>query len=460
VQEYLNRTEHLWGIVTNGLTLRLLRDSTFVRRQAYVEFDLTAILEESRFQDFAALYRLLHRTRLPRGMASADDCLLGQYYAHSVEQGGRVREHLRDGVEECIKGLANGFLRHPANDELRHRVSPACTGNERISVEDLYRQLLRLVYRFLFLLVSEDRGLLSPDLIYREHYSIARLRRLLENRAAYTEHDDLWQSLRVLWKVLSNDTFAALLELAPLNGELFTPLYLDACTMTNRDLLDAFWHRAWYQENPASPPRRVNYAALDVEELGSVYESLLEFHPAVDHDTTGRPEFTLMFGSERKTTGSYYTPSALVNELIQSALEPVIMTVWHLARTSRKRPCCPFVSAILPVARATFSLRRPVGSARSWRAYAPVKTSPRPSACARPRVMRSPVASTAWTRTRSLWICAAWPCGSKATSLTSRSPTSITASAAATRSWAFSIWRDSRTVFQTRRSSPSQAMTG
>jgi hypothetical protein len=58
VQEYLNRTEHLWGIVTNGPTLRLLRDSTFVRRQAYVEFDLTAIFEESRFQDFAALYRL------------------------------------------------------------------------------------------------------------------------------------------------------------------------------------------------------------------------------------------------------------------------------------------------------------------------------------------------------------------------------------------------------------------
>lgn len=40
VQEYLNRTEHLWGLVTNGITLRLLRNSTFVRRQAYVEFDL------------------------------------------------------------------------------------------------------------------------------------------------------------------------------------------------------------------------------------------------------------------------------------------------------------------------------------------------------------------------------------------------------------------------------------
>ena len=324
VQEYLNRTEHLWGIVTNGLTLRLLRDSTFVRRQAYVEFDLTAILEESRFQDFAALYRLLHRTRLPRGMADAGDCLLETYYAHSVEQGGRVREHLRDGVEECIKSLAYGFLRHPANDKLRHRVSPACIGNERISAEDLYRQLLRLVYRFLFLLVSEDRGLLSPDPIYREHYGIARLRRLLENHAASTEHDDLWQSLRVLWKVLSDEKLAAFLNLAPLNGELFTPQDLDAFTITNRDLLDAFWHLAWYQENSASPPRRVNYAALDVEELGSVYESLLEFHPAVDPDAAGRPVFSLIPGSERKTTGSYYTPPQLVSELIHSALEPVI----------------------------------------------------------------------------------------------------------------------------------------
>lgn len=324
VQEYLNRTEHLWGIVTNGLTLRLLRDSTFVRRQAYVEFDLTAIFEESRFQDFAALYRLLHRTRLPRGLVDAGGCLLEQYYAHSVEQGGRIREHLRDGVEECIKSLVSGFLRHRANDELRRCVSSACPDNERISAEDLYRQLLRLVYRLLFLLVSEDRGLLSPNPIYREHYGIARLRRLLENRAASTEHDDLWQSLRVLWKVLSDEQLAAFLKLAPLNGELFTPQDLDAFTITNHDLLDAFWHLAWYQEHSKSPPRRVNYAALDVEELGSVYESLLEFHPAIDVDAAGRPEFKLIFGSERKTTGSYYTPPELVNELMKSALDPVI----------------------------------------------------------------------------------------------------------------------------------------
>ncbi len=119
VQEYLNRTDHLWALVTNGLVMRLLRDCTFVRRQAYVEFDLRQILEEQRFGDFAVLYRLLHRTRLPRTAADAPNCLLEQYHRQAVEQGGRVRERLRDGVEACIKHLANGFLAHPANAGLR-----------------------------------------------------------------------------------------------------------------------------------------------------------------------------------------------------------------------------------------------------------------------------------------------------------------------------------------------------
>ena len=323
VQEYLNRTEHVWGLVTNGLTLRLLRDSTFIRRQAYVEFDLKALLEEQRFQDFMALYRLLHRTRLPRGQDDAGACLLEKYWAHSEEQGGRVREHLREGVEECIKLLANGFLRHPANDALRERVSRSCTGNERIPPDDLYRQILRLVYRFLFLLVSEDRGLLSRNPLYREHYGVGRLRRALDQRGSFSDHDDLWQSLRVLWMVLAEERFARFLDVAPLNGELFSPQDLDEFTLSNQDLLEAFWHLSWYRER-RSGPRRINYAALDVEELGSVYESLLEFHPAVDEESAGQPVFELLAGSERKTTGSYYTPPQLVAELIKSALEPVL----------------------------------------------------------------------------------------------------------------------------------------
>ncbi|HEX3249181.1 MAG TPA: hypothetical protein VHS05_07120, partial [Pyrinomonadaceae bacterium] len=161
VQEYLNRTESVWGLVTNGFTLRLLRDSTFIRRQAYVEFDLQGMIEEKRFEDFSALYRLIHRTRLPKGHNDGDECLLEKYYSHSIEQGGRVRDHLRDGVEISLTKLANGFLNHPANEPLRYRISPETSGNERITAEHFYQQLLRLVYRFLFLLVAEDRGLLG-----------------------------------------------------------------------------------------------------------------------------------------------------------------------------------------------------------------------------------------------------------------------------------------------------------
>ena len=331
VQEYLNRTEHVWGIVTNGLTLRLLRDSSLVRRQAYIEFDLQAIFEEQRFHDFAALYRLLHRSRLPRGMADANECLLEKYYAQTIEQGGRVREHLRDGVEECLKLLGNGFLAHKDNEELRQKLK-----SQQLTPAQFYRQLFRIVYRFLFLLVSEDRGLISPNPIYRDHYGIARLRRMLDVQAAWTDHADLWLSLRTLWKLFGDDKLAKILDLAPLNGELFAPQTLDACILSNRDLLHAFWHLAYYQERQGAPARRVNYSALDVEELGSVYESLLEFHPDVATDAAGLLHFDLIFGSERKTTGSFYTPPELVNELIESALLPVVQDRLRQAENQSK----------------------------------------------------------------------------------------------------------------------------
>jgi len=319
VQEYLNRTEHVWGIVTNGLTLRLIRDSTLVRRQAYIEFDLQAIFEEQRFHDFAALYRLIHRSRLPRGMADANECLLERYHAQTIEQGGRVREHLRDGVEECLKLLGNGFLTHKDNEELRQKLN-----SKQLTPAQFYRQLFRIIYRFLFLLVSEDRGLISPNTVYRDHYGIGRLRRMLDVQAAWTDHADLWLSLRTIFRLFQDDKLSAILDLAPLNGELFATQTLDGCALSNRDLLGAFWYLAYYKERQGAPARRVNYSALDVEELGSVYESLLEFHPDVATDAAAQLHFDLIFGSERKTTGSFYTPPELVNELIESALMPVV----------------------------------------------------------------------------------------------------------------------------------------
>ena len=338
VQEFLNRTEAVWGLVTNGRFIRLLRDSTYIRRQSYVEFDLRAIFEQGLFEDFALLYRLLHRTRLP-GTSDPSKSLLEQYYQYSIEQGGRVRDHLRDGVEDAIKTLANGFLSHRENTDLRRRLSPDYQGSDRIDAASFYEQLLRLIYRFLFLFVSEARGLISSNPLYMGHYSVSRLQRLVDHPQSYTEHDDIYRSLRVLWYLLSSDRpvqqlegrpLASLLGLPVLNGNLFRHIMLDDCLIQNRDLLTAIKSLTRYRENASSQVRRVNYAALDVEELGSVYESLLDFHPRV---TPGHfPRFDLVSGSQRKSTGSYYTPTQLVTQLIKSALEPVIRD--RLARAS------------------------------------------------------------------------------------------------------------------------------
>jgi hypothetical protein len=66
LQEFLNQTEHLWGTVTDGRTLRLLRDNASLSRAAYVEVDLEAMFREGVYSDFVLLYLLLHRSRLPR----------------------------------------------------------------------------------------------------------------------------------------------------------------------------------------------------------------------------------------------------------------------------------------------------------------------------------------------------------------------------------------------------------
>jgi len=150
VQEYLNRTEHLWAIVTNGKKFRLLRDSERLSRPTYIEFDLEQMMVGEHYSEFQIFYRLVHRTRWPQDKEIAHECILEQYYQQGIEEGGRVRERLRDGVEEALKIFGNGFLNHPQNEDLRNKIK-----SDKISAQDYYRKLLRLIYRFLFLMVQK-----------------------------------------------------------------------------------------------------------------------------------------------------------------------------------------------------------------------------------------------------------------------------------------------------------------
>ncbi len=333
VQELLNRSpERTWGFVSNGLRLRVLRDNASLTRQAYLEFDLEAMMNGEVYADFVVLWLVCHQSRVETAQrqATLESCWLEKWSKAAQERGTRALDGLRVGVEKAIEALGKGFIGHPANGSLRSALSSGA-----VSTLELYRQLLRLVYRLIFLFVAEDRQLLydpASDAESRERYvkfySTARLRRMAE-RVRGSRHADLYVALKLVMDKLGNGG-APELGLPALGGFLFSRKAMSAladCELSNEHLLEAvrslaFTH-AYGSGRIRSARRAVDYKNLGSEELGSIYESLLELHPIVN---TAAATFELrsVSGSERKTTGSYYTPSSLIRVLLDSALEPVL----------------------------------------------------------------------------------------------------------------------------------------
>jgi hypothetical protein len=322
VQEFLNRSDaHLWGFVSNGLKLRILRDNIRLTRQAFVEFDLLSMFDGKQYADFALLWRLCHESRI--NTEKPENCWLERWSRVAAEQGLRALDQLRTGVENAVKTLGRGFLACTANADLK-----AALKHNWLTPQEYYRQLLRVVYRFLFLFVAEDREqLLDPAAAdtakdrYARFYSATRLRRMAELLRG-GPHTDLYEGLSLVLDKLGTSGCPDL-ALPPLGG-LFDPFRtpdLAGCRLVNTDLLEAIRALAVISDGQAR--RSVDYRNLGAEELGSVYESLLELQPRFDQNAI---TFTLesASGNERKTTGSYYTPTSLITCLLDSALDPVL----------------------------------------------------------------------------------------------------------------------------------------
>lgn len=327
VQEYLNLHDELYGIVTNGRVLRLLRDSSRLIKLSYLEFDLDRIFGDGLFADFAILYRLLHVSRLPANSEAAAESLIERYHQDSLDSGARIREGLSKAVEQAIRDFANGFLAHPANDELRQLIADG-----KLKPETYYQHLLRLIYRLLFLLVIEERDLVFPPSassqqrdIYRRYYSLERLRLLSEKRhLADKRHHDLWLAMLATFRLFEAHGPGDKLGLAPLAGDLFNPAAtgpLASAMLGNDVLLGCLRALGLYQHPDNGQTIRVNYAALNVEEFGSVYEGLLKYQTGFSHDLA-TPNFELRPGAD--DTQSHYTPDDLVQPLIKHSLDYLI----------------------------------------------------------------------------------------------------------------------------------------
>lgn len=329
LQEFLNLDEQLYGLATNGRVLRLLRDSSRLVKQSFVEFDLERIFTDGLFADFAVLYRLLHATRLPLSAEAASGCLLERYHQDSLDSGARIRDGLSKAVEEAILAFGNGFLTHPANANLRESLASG-----ELEADGYYQALLRLIYRLLFLMVIEERGLVFPPetsrahrLIYDRFYAVGRLRALAERRhLADRRQGDLWLALLSTFRLYEPGGPGERMGLKPLGGDLFRDEALGpltGCQLSNDVLLGCLRAMGLYEHPTSRQLIRVNYAALNVEEFGSVYEGLLEYAPEVSIQGT-EVAFGFKAGDERSATGSHYTPDDLVQPLIRHSLDYLI----------------------------------------------------------------------------------------------------------------------------------------
>jgi hypothetical protein len=333
VLEYLNRgTANPWGFVSNGRRLRLLRENRSIVRQSYIEFDLEGIIEGESYADFTALWLLCHESRL-EGKGEAH--ILEGWREAGIKEGERALDELRTGMEKAISSLGTGLIAHPANTALRETLRK---GGARggLDTEVFYHELLRLAYRLIFLFVAEDRDVLLDPAApaeakrrYREHYSSRRLRGLAMNIRG-GGHGDLWRGLVTVMDLLADKGCPdlALPALGSFLWERESIEHLAACEIANRDLLGAVRELAFTLRGGALWP--TDFRNLGSEELGSVYESLLELHTELNLEG-GVFRLATAPGHERKTSGSYYTPTSLVERLLDDALDPVI------ARAARDR---------------------------------------------------------------------------------------------------------------------------
>ena len=327
LQECLNADDNAnWGVLLSGDRLQLLHDNPSLVKPAYLAADLELLIEGGLHAEFAVLWLLLHASRFQHPQTGS--CVLDDWKQKAEASGERVLGALRGGVQSALESLGWGFLNHPSNASLREALQ---TG--QLSRQQFHELLLRLVYRFLFLFTTEDRDLLFPRevdkgdprrRIYREGYSVSRLRELAIKRSAYEgDYGDLWELQRLVFQQLSIGNSP--LGLPGLGG-LFSLEQcpdLQAAELWNGPLLRAIKAIGWFDADGSFT--RVRYRDLNTEELGSVYEGLLELHPQLEQQGS---QWQLSYGggagSDRKATGSYYTPDALVQELIKSALIPVI----------------------------------------------------------------------------------------------------------------------------------------
>ncbi len=338
-----------WGILTNGRKWRLYHIQTAHKLEVFYEVDLPALLESNNVEAFLYFYAFFRRNAFDAGPLSLDRIL-----TTSTEYAQGLSDSLREQVYDALRYVAQGFLDYTDN------ALPRTAETYKL----IYDNSLILLYRLLFILYAEARGLLplQGNASYGRIYSLDAIKRdvvtKLQEGLILPNTSLIWSRLEELFKIINLGSPP--LTVTTFNGGLFDPQrhpFLEQYTVGDRSLCRAIDKLA-----------RVNGHFIDFRDLaerhlGTIYEGLLEEYalhiatePMVELRSSSKivpaqgvlkknvvTEFRpgevyfVTDRGERKKTGSYYTPDYIVKYMVDRALRPVLDAAISNATTDAER---------------------------------------------------------------------------------------------------------------------------
>lgn len=305
---YIRTSDLTWGILTSGKLWRLYHRDTSYKLDCFYEVDLKKILINEDTDAFRYFYFLFRRDAFVPDISNQsflDDVLSG-----SIRYTVSVSDDLGDKIYLALEELINGFLTNPDNNLTT------------TDIDTIHENSLILLYRLLFILYAESRGLLPlENEEYKSEYSLEMLatdihNKLDENSTIPEFRSDYWTRLQNLFALIDKGWAE---HIPQYNGGLFNPIrhmFLEIKTIRNNVLANVI-----NTLTRTTKRERIAYQDLAIQHLGNIYEGLLEYKPTVQ-SSSERIQLT-KDKSKRKASGSYYTSDAIVRLMVENALDPL-----------------------------------------------------------------------------------------------------------------------------------------
>ena len=306
---YIRASELTWGILTSGKLWRLYHRDTSYKLDCFYEVDLEKLMINEDTDAFRYFYYLFRSEAFDPDTSNRsflDDVLSG-----SIRYTVSVSDDLGDKIYLALEELINGFLTYPANDL------------DTSDAKTIHENCLILLYRLLFILYAESRGLLPlENAVYQSQYSLDALAtevhgRLDRDSAIPELRSDYWTRLQDLFTLIDKGWAE---HIPQYNGGLFNSTrhgFLVEKKISNdvlANVINILTTRTIERE-------RITYQDLAIQHLGNIYEVLLEYEPTVQ--SSSEKVVLTKDKTKRKASGSYYTSDAIVRLMVEGTLGPL-----------------------------------------------------------------------------------------------------------------------------------------